>query len=45
MKPGAQRRKSRAEIQEEKQRAQQQEAEIAEKMRLFEQMQQQAADA
>ena len=45
MKPGAQRRKSKAEIQEEKLRAQQQEAEIAEKMRRFEEMQQQAAEA
>jgi hypothetical protein len=38
MKPGAQRRKSRAEIQQEKQQAQQKESEVAEKIRKFEEM-------
>ena len=43
MKPGAQRRKSRAQIQEEKLQEQQKEATIAEKMRRFEQMEQEIA--
>jgi hypothetical protein len=40
MKPGAQRRKSRAQMEEEKLQEQQKQATIAEKMRLFDQMQQ-----
>ena len=36
MKPGAQRRKTKIQIQEEKIAAQQQESEVAEKMRRFE---------
>jgi predicted nuclease with TOPRIM domain len=45
MKPGAQRRKSRAQIQEEKLQEQQKEATIAEKMRRFEQMEQEISAA
>jgi ribosomal protein S20 len=45
MKPGAQRRKTKIQIQQEKLAAQQQESEVAEKIRRFEEMQQQAAEA
>jgi hypothetical protein len=45
MKASAQRRKSRVQIQNEKLQEEQKQAEIAKKMRLFDQMQQEAAAA
>ena len=45
MKPNAQRRKTKFELQEQKIQAQRLDAEVAEKIRRFEEMEQQAADA